>query len=171
VPYTVWSHGRLLGHTTLSYAPSRPGIKAGDFEPSELGESLMPVLTGMGPAFEALSQALDRLGPQPGDGLQGGARDTIRLTTEYADLMSISDRLEQLALELRDPSGALVPTAAIGIQDTEHLLALARRDGVLTEEDEQECEPWEPKPARYQIVVELEGARDRMWRSRTPPDE
>ena len=172
MPYTIWSRGRLLGQTTLGYAPSLPGIRAGDFEPSELGESLMPVLTGMGPALEALSRALEQIWPESLDSVPpGGMRDKVRLTTEYADLVSINDRLEQLALELRDPSGAPVRTEAIGIQDTEHLLALARRDGVLTEADEPEFEPWQPKPARYQIIVELEGARDRILeRRRAPPD-
>lgn len=162
MPYTIWSRDRLLGHTTLGYAPSIPGIKAGDFEPTELGEELMPVLTGMGPASEAFSRAIERLWPEGVPETKTGIHDALRKTSEYADLVSIHDRLESLALELRDPSGNPVLTEAIGIQDTEHLLALARRDGVLTEEDEMEMasEPWEPQPARYQIIVELQGARE-----------
>jgi hypothetical protein len=154
--YTVWSRGRLLGHTSLGYPPSLPWIRAGDFAPTPIGASLLPVLTGMGPALEALAAVLDANLP---DGRAvPGIPNALRLTTEYADVLSLSDQLEHLALQLREPDGAIVPTAAIGIQDSEHLLALARRDGVLADDDLR-IEPWQPRPARYQIIVELAGAR------------
>ena len=158
--YTVWSRGRLLGRTTLGYAPSIPNIQAGDFDPTEVGESLLPVLTGMGPALEELARVLDTVSPEREH--RGKAvrrmRDALRLTTEYADVMSLNDQLERLALELRDAAGQLVPTQSIGVQDTEHVLALARRDGVLLEEDDA-LQPWQPGPARYQIIVEFERSR------------
>jgi hypothetical protein len=163
VPYTVWSRGRLLGRTTLGYAPSLPWIRAGNFEPTDAGELLLPILTGMGPALEALASVLDAASPvgkAPG-GAAGRVSEALRLTTEYADVLSLNDQLEHLALELRDAQGELVRTACIGVQDTEHILALARRDGVLLDDEEVELEPWQARPARYQIIVELEGCRSR----------
>lgn len=161
VEYTVWSRGRLLGRTTLGYAPSIPNIQAGAFEPTQAGESLLPVLTGMGPALEALARVMETASPHaaPRGRAARCTRDALRLTTEYADVMSLNDRLEQLALELRDAAGRIVPTRSLGVQDTEHILSLARRDGVLTEDDEDMREPWQPRPARYQIVVELASDR------------
>ena len=48
MPYTLWSRGRLIGQTELAYARSFPGLRAGDFEPSALGETLMPIIIGVG---------------------------------------------------------------------------------------------------------------------------
>ena len=158
MPYTLWSHGRLLGHSSLSYARCLPRIRAGDFEPTEVGESLLPILTGMGPAVEALAEKLDShakpASAPPED--SPGMHDCLRLTTEYADIRSIGDQLENLALELRDPKGERVPASLIGIQDTEHLLALARRNDVIPIEDEDDLEEWLPRPSRYQIIVDME---------------
>ena len=142
MPYTLWSHGRLLGHSGLSYARCLLRIRAGDFEPTEVGESLLPILTGMGPAIEALAEMLDSQA-KPADAPpeeSPGLHDRVRLTTEYADIRSIGDQLENLALELRDPKGERVPASLIGIQDTEHLLALARRNDVIPIQDEDDEE-------------------------------
>ena len=174
MPYTVWSRGRLLGASELEYAEAIPGVKAGDFEPSAEGETLMPVLVGAGPAIRALSTVLreqqpgepgeDRIGGAPlqphGDGLedaqgQAALTDTILRSTEYADYLSLCDELENLALELRDASGAVVPTEWVTVQDTEYLRSLAREDSDWPEEDP--LEPWEPAPARYQLMVMMQG--------------
>jgi hypothetical protein len=104
--------------------------------------------------------AASPVGKVPG-GPAGRVSEALRLTTEYADVLSLNDQLEHLALELRDAQGELVRTACIGVQDTEHILALARRDGVLLDDEEVEVEPWQARPARYQIIVELEGCRSR----------
>ncbi len=162
MPYTLWSHGRLLGHSSLSYARCFPRIRAGDFEPTDVGESLLPILTGMGSAVEALAEILDShakpAGAPPEE--SPGLHDCVRLTTEYADIRSIGDQLENLALELRNPEGERVPTSLIGIQDTEHLLALARRDGVSPLDEEDCVEEWMPQPSRYQIIIEMESDAD-----------
>ena len=157
MPYTLWSHGRLLGQSGLSYARCLVRIRAGDFEPTEVGESLLPILTGMGPAVEALAEIMDSHAKPAGASEESpGLHDCVRLTTEYADIRSIGDQLENLALELRDPKGERVPTSLIGIQDTEHLLALARRNDVIPIEEEDDLEEWLPRPSRYQIIVEME---------------
>lgn len=169
MPYTVWSRGRLLGHSSLSYAPSLPRIRAGDFEPTDVGESLLPILTGMGPAVEALVNVVGaHARPEvAATSESSGVPDTLRLTTEYADIRSLGDQLEQLALELRDPEGRPVRAALIGIQDTEHLLALARRDGVLPVDEEDDVEAWMPPPCRYQVIVEMGAALQRCKRRST----
>lgn len=170
MPYTVWSRGRLLGHSGLSHARCFPRIRTGDFEPTRVGLSLMPILSGIGPAIEALVEILGddaETADEPTEEPQGGA-DCVRLTTEYADALSISDQLENLALELRDAEGKRMPVSLIGIQDTEQLSALARENGVILIDEADDLEEWLPRPSRYQILVELE-ADDDVRNSRPPP--
>ena len=165
MPYTVWSRGRLVGESELAYARSLPGLRAGDFEPSPLGEKLMPIIIGVGPALCALHEAAeDVLRTEKRKGRRARNGDwpaSVKKTTEYADAMSLPDELESLALELRDPGGAVVKTEWIAVQDTHRLVALAREDlqseyPDMTFEDD-DPEPWEPQPPRYQILVALDG--------------
>lgn len=137
MPYTIWSRGRLLGTSNLDYARSLPGLRAGDFEPTEVGERLLPIITGVGPALRGLYRLVhaERASGRASDeDLGAGFPERIRKTTEYADAVSVGNELESLALELRDPDGAVVPTDSIAVQDTEYLLSLGREGGELYEE-------------------------------------
>lgn len=164
MPYTLWSRGRLIGQSELAYARSLPGLRAGDFEPSPLAETLMPIIIGVGPALKALHQAADvvweareRSGRRR---RRRGWPDEVRQSTEYADAMSISDELRSLALELHDPTDMVIATEDIWLQDTHRLLALAREEMAeqgLDEDFDDKWEPWLPEPARYQIYVQLTG--------------
>jgi len=166
MPYTVWSRGRLVGTSELAYARAFPDMRMGDFEPSPIGETLLPIILGVAPALRALHDVLDRTRATCGDSTDPLAFPAeVRRTTEYADVVSAQDELDALALELRDPPGNLVTTEWIWFQDTHRLLALAREemaaiDPELVPEDERE--PWEPEPPRYQIMVGLEGYEKRM---------
>lgn len=148
--YTVWSRGRLLGHSTLGYARAAPGMRAGDFEPTPLGETLMPILTGVGPALNTLHRVAadlrtDAMSQADGDPALGFS-PLVRSTTEYADAVSLVDELESLALELREPDGVVVRTEMIAVNDTAHLRALAREP--LYDDDDlppDEDEPLDPE--------------------------
>jgi hypothetical protein len=126
VQYTLWSHGRLLGETDLAFARCLPKHRMGWFHPNDLGERLMPIICGVKPAFFALSDLTHRLLPNP----HGGQRrkwnlDTVlKNSTEYADLAAANAQADGLALELRGPNGAVIPTEDIGVQDTEYLRSL-----------------------------------------------
>ncbi|HEX6053061.1 MAG TPA: hypothetical protein VFZ21_27525 [Gemmatimonadaceae bacterium] len=188
--YTLWSRGRLIGQSTLGYERAAPGLLAGDFEPSPFGEKLMPVITGVGPALRCLYRVMDDVWPQVDEQADGhtprGFPAAIRQTTEYADAVSLEHELDSLALELRGPDGAVVPTESIAVNDTEYLISLANAPDSVADlplspeveeaiandlaeiramramrkswEDDDE-ESWKPeKPfARYQIIVVLEG--------------
>jgi len=127
--YTVWSRGRLIGHSTLGYARAAPGMRAGDFEPTELGEKLMPIITGVGPALRTLHDMVrhtpSAMAQADGDGVFDFS-SALRQTTEYADAVSIADERESLELELRDPDGVVIPTESLAVNDTEYLWARAR---------------------------------------------
>ena len=172
MPYTLWSRNRLLGTSELAYRRSFPRLRVGDFTPTELGEQLMPIILGVGPALNALYDVSERVRrEQRKKGIRRSRRAghpaEVKRTTEYADAMSAPNELESLALELRDQSGAVVETDSIWIQDTYRLLALARDELAEAEPDidfDDFREPWEPEPPRYQIYVELPG-HDK-WMSR-----
>jgi hypothetical protein len=185
MPYTLWSRGRLLGQSTLGYAQARPGLRAGDFEPTELGHMLMSIITGVGPAITTLYEVAKEFPPATGQA--DGDSDfptAVRQTTVYADAVSIADELESLALELHDEYDQVVPTEHIWINDTERLLARAEErlqeaqlelspelEAEIEHDVEElfayfhEREQWnsgdesweESKPfARYQILVTLD---------------
>jgi hypothetical protein len=154
----------------VGLARSLTGLRAGDFEPSPIGERLMPIIVGVGPALNALHEVAVQIRQ---DDERNGRRtpvgdwpESVRRTTEYADAMSLHDELESLSLELRDPQGVVVKTDWIAIQDTQRLVALAREE--LASEypdmtfDDDDREPWEPEPPRYQILVALAGFERRM---------
>ena len=172
--YTLWSRGRLIGHTELAYRRITPGFRMGEFEATELGERLMPTLLGVDQAFMTFyAAAADarKDAKRRGEKLKRGEfPESVRNTTEYADAMSAQDELESLALELHDAGGQVVKTDWIQIKDAHRLAALGRemmmRDAekLGIEIELEEPEPWEPEPPRYQISVMLEGGEKRMLR-------
>ena len=173
MPYTLWSRNRLVGASELAYRRAFPGLRVGDFEPTELGEKLMPIILGVGPALSALYEVSQRARREK---RKNGARRSrrgdwppeVKQTTEYADAMAAPDELESLALELHDPNGAVVETVSIWLQDTHRLVALAREELADVDPDidfEDDREPWEPAPPRYQIYVELPGHDEWMRRA------
>jgi hypothetical protein len=174
MPYTLWSRNRLIGTSELAYRRSFAKLRVGDFEPTEVGEKLMPIILGVGPALSALYEVSERVRrEQRKKGIRRSRRASypaeVKQTTEYADAMSAPDELESLALELRDPSGAVVETESIWLQDTHRLVALAREELAEVYPDvdfEETREPWEPEPPRYQIYVSLPGHDE--WMSGAP---
>ena len=168
MPYTLWSRGRLLGETELAYRRAWPCFRAGDFAPNELGEKLMPIIVGVGPALTSLydvhAEAIRRQPIEKDTDPERDYPEQVRRSTEYADAVSIADELESLALELRDATGAVVDTEDIWINDTYRLVAIGRE--AIRKEDPDfefdEPEPWETPPPRYQIMVALRGHAESM---------
>jgi hypothetical protein len=134
VPYTLWSLGRLLGGSELDYArvPSRlfKRHRMGDFCPTDVGLKVMPVATGVSPAGIALAKML-RASSERSQASEPQRRlipETLRQTSEWADFVAAQDRCDALALELRGPDGAVIPTEWIDLRDTESLLSPAWED-------------------------------------------
>lgn len=124
--YTVWSRRRLLGSTELGYRYRPHRSRMGDFFPTELGEKLMPIATGLGPAgieLGRISRGMDR--SDSGGTVSGERLDRLRRTTEYADYAAAGAQCEALDLELRSPDGRVIATEWIAMQDTQFLLSLA----------------------------------------------
>ncbi len=162
MPYTLWSKGRLLGHTDLGFIANTETTKMGWFHPTEIGERIMGVMT------------------EPSRVILGYSKEMGKEALA-TDLAAAGDRIEALELELRSPEGNALAVKDIGINDTERLMALA--SDCLDEEEETDFtatldeieadvlhdleilrfddgdadEPWEePEPfPRYQILVFL----------------
>lgn len=191
--YSLWSRGRLFGHSDLAYVQWAPWLRAGDFEPSDLGHRLMPVILGVGPALTALHDAAERAWmaerkpgeTEPPDDWPA----SVKTSSEFADAVSLQDEIASLELELRDSDGQVVPTESIWLQDADWLAARGRdevaiemlidqstdavdnHDGFdsqdldeLDLELEDDLESWEPAPSRYQILVTLAGADEAIRR-------
>ena len=97
MPYTVWSRGRKLGATDLGFLHFIRDSRMGWFAPAAEYEKLMPIATGVQSALHAHASR--------------------------ADLAAAFQQFEALALELRRDDDSIVPTASIGIQDVQELLA------------------------------------------------
>ncbi len=106
MPYTLWSKGRLLGHTDFGFIANTDEHKMGWFHPTEVGEQILQVMT------------------EPGRVISGYRKGGDIAQIE-ADLAAAGDRIEALELELRSPEGKVLETKDIGVNDTERLLALA----------------------------------------------
>jgi hypothetical protein len=146
MPYTLWSHGRLLGETELEYARYAPLNRGGGFWPTVIGSKLMPVVTGVTAASIELatkSRGLERsTAPKHED--SGDLTARIHESTEYADYLAAIDRLNALDLELHDPEDNVVPAEWIDIRDLDFLSDLQARD--LEADDEVALpEPYDPE--------------------------
>jgi hypothetical protein len=134
--YTVWSKGRLLGRTTLDFCPCLLDSRMGWFEPTEIGERVMPSLTFLGPFHEQISHEMSDRSLPGGEPLSAGRRKAL---AREALMYKITDEaglaLDALQVELRDEDGNVVPTTHISVQDTEYLMALGG--------DDDEMDPWE----------------------------
>ena len=131
MPYTLWSHGRLLGESELDYRRAFARHRMGDFHPTEVGSRLMPIATGVSPAGIELSRKITRT--------SGQLDDAARTTSEYADFAAAADHCEALTLELRAPDGSVIPTEWIDVRDLDFLTSLVVEEDL--EMDEGESEP------------------------------
>jgi hypothetical protein len=109
VPYTIWSHGRLVGETDLGCAYRSGNFRAGPFFPTEFGKTLMEIIAEPRRLMARMAKIAH---DQPID----PAADAEWLAYEAA-----TDREYALELELRDPSGTVISTEDIGIRDRQLL--------------------------------------------------
>ena len=186
--FTLWSKKRLVGRARIMYFPPFPGQRCGDFVPTALGEQLMPIMLGAHSAvttFYAFAAKASEEAQSKGVELEEEWPSSVRNSTEYADMVSSRHEFDSLQLELRDSSNHVVPTEWIQLKDTEEMTREARQimnleaaslgldaeefdldelgleELDLDESDFDAPEPWDPPPAKYQIMFLQEGG-DRL---------
>jgi hypothetical protein len=162
MPYTLWSHGRLLGESELNYKRVFRRHRMGDFYPTTaVGLKLMAVATGVSPAGIDLAKMIrgSRKGFEKGKPSAGWLEETLQQTPEWADFAAAQGHCDALALELRGPDGSVIPTEWIDVRDTEFLLSLARED----EFDIGDCDAGFPRhtdDGRIDALEEVLGLAD-----------
>ncbi len=114
MPYTLWSRGRLVGHTEFEFVANTDEHKMGWFHPTEVGLGILEIMTEPSRVVCSIRHGVDVEG--------------IRV-----DLDAATDRIAALDLELRSPEGTVLAVEDIGINDTERLMQLARD----TEDDQE----------------------------------
>lgn len=99
MPYRVFCNDRLVGETDLDYIANTPEHKMGDFEATEYGEQIIPVL--MAP------------------------RRAVCAHASMDEIERLYTKREQVRLELRAPDGCVVHADHIEITDLEWLISLS----------------------------------------------
>lgn len=92
MPYSLWSHGRLLGHTDLDIPCVQSHLRQGFIDPTELGERLLPDAVGV----PAACVELHRIRKLRGSDDWAADSELFRAAVE---------RREALDLKLRDENG------------------------------------------------------------------
>ena len=163
--YTVWMDGTKIGETALEM---RHGARkrAGVFHPTELGLSVLPGITAMGPALLDTGRMCRELGINTEDAALDveAAADELFGTPPGQRVLAAASQIARL--ELRGPTGELVRWDSILISDVDEMAAAAARDsGTKLEVDT----PPNTERMRYLISATLaKGAAGRSFWSRAP---
>jgi hypothetical protein len=102
--YTLWSLGRLIGHTDLDIHTISPNLRQGFIEPTEEGRPLLRDATGV---MRVLAD----------DHRRKGARNANPHVDDLDRFTAACDRREALNLELRDESGQVYPCEFMRVYD------------------------------------------------------
>jgi hypothetical protein len=136
--YTLWSRGRLVGHTDLDVHTVTPTMRQGFVEPTDDGRPLLADATAV---WRALAEK------KRGQRARGELRETDHSLVEEA-----IRRRENLDLELRDEQGVLFECDFIRVTD------LFDIDGGIVDEM---CDTEEEIEAEFQIRVSALSGDDR----------
>ena len=127
MPFTLWSHNKLLGESDFEIAGNSGPRRLGTFRPSALGTTLLPTLTGFGPALLRLGESCRRQGLSLDDiEMDGPTGDAARDLYEQSGAVSFARQVLALQLELRDPHGRRIGTQCLNVHDLERTLDAAR---------------------------------------------
>ena len=145
--YSVWSRGRLIGHTDLGYVRSTEKLRMGDLITTEIGDRVLETDAAGHPAVPDL----ELRGP---DGVAIPAKDIAIRDTEY--LLAIARRLEDEPEPILPDEEAAALEAAI--EDDAALVAewMDAAEGPELSDGQGRDVPWQEAAwPRYQILVFL----------------
>ena len=125
--YTVWLDGTLIGESNLEL---RHGgrRRAGIFHPTELGLSVLPGITAMGPALLDTGRACEERGldTDADSLLSEEAAEELFTTGEGKRVIEAAKVISRL--EVRNSAGDVMEWESILISDMEELAAAAHRE-------------------------------------------
>jgi hypothetical protein len=104
VRYSLWSRGRLVGHTDLDIPTVTPTMRQGFVEPGPEGRAILADASGVWRAIAEMKRTSRARGDQPA-------------VNDHSLVTVAANRREALHLELRDENGALFQCEFIRITD------------------------------------------------------
>ena len=137
--YTLWSHGRLVGHTDLDIPTVTSTMRQGFVEPTDEGRPILADATGVWRALAEMKRTSRARGDQP-------------TLDDHMLVQAAIDRRESLDLELRDDGGAPFQCAFIRITDLFDL-----NSGLVDEM----CDTEEEMEAAFQIRLSALSGEER----------
>jgi hypothetical protein len=147
IRYSLWSHGRLLGHTDLDMPCVTPHFMQGFVEPTPDGSKILPRATGVPKAVSAT---------------RNRKLDKAELEGRRAEFLAACARREAMDFELRDENDVVLQCEFMRVYDL--------RDESWLDDMEDE-EPLDPE-LQEQVdrdVEEILEARADKWGSGWPP--
>ena len=164
--YTVWLDGTRIGETALELRHGN-NRRGGVFHPTELGLSVLPSITAMGPALLDAGRLYgeDDFIPDDPDAPSESAAAAFFATPEGQRIMQAAELISRL--ELLDASGALVPWESLLISDMNEFIAVATRCSSGKSEPATPAERNDGDPVRYFISATLISSPRRL-RGRAP---
>jgi len=117
MPYTLWSHGILVGVTDFALGNKDGRHLAGVFQPAETGMMLLPALTAMTPApvdFHARMKH-ENLSAEDAQTDPDRVLEVFEQALEGQRVIASAKEIEKL--ELRAPSGRVLETESILLSD------------------------------------------------------
>jgi hypothetical protein len=143
--YSLWSHGRLLGHTDLDIPCVTPHFMQGFIDPSPEGSKILPRATGVPRAASA--------------GLVRNLSEAERRGRE-AEFRAACSAREELELELRVEDGTVFPCDFVRVYDL--------RDNWLDESHDDD-EPLDPETEAEIDAAVAEWEEERLSESAWSP--
>jgi hypothetical protein len=122
--YTVWMHGRRIGDTRFELADHFQR-RAGSFQPTAHGLTVLPALTAMFPALLDFAEMCRRQGLESDeDWAQAitATADAFSHTPEGQQVLAVADRLADV--QVRDSVGGLLSWESLAISEIDMLIPI-----------------------------------------------
>ena len=160
--YSVWLDGIRIGDTDLELRHGL-GRRGGVFHPTEVGLTVLPGITAMGPALLDLGQLCRENGVNTKDGVDiDRATEGVLGTDAGRRMLAAAEEISRL--ELHDDAGRIVRWESILISDMTDFVAIAAKQ--MPDAEEIPADELRASPVRYFISTTLRGGlRDRLLHS------
>ncbi len=163
--YTVWIREQQIGETAFEYEHDKRR-RAGSFQPTEFGLQVLPSITAMAPALFEFGAMCKRYGIDPDSAAEADAATALDVFGGTPEGQRVIAAAKQIAeLEVRDPSGRIVPWEFLAITDLEWLVSFVREQGDAAPNRLLDDMP-DHEPIKFMISLTLRAGRrpESPWR-------
>jgi len=120
--YTLLSHGETLGHTGAELTGLQPNVLGWHFRPAPAFADVSALLLEVQEATSGLEELMpspETLAAVREDERAAFVRNAMLSDPRAPRFLELMDEVEALALQLRDDTGAILPTRTIGVTELE----------------------------------------------------